>query len=180
MTILSARNVIAAILKRLTHRNANVQLYTLTLSESLSKNCGLPLHRELASKAFTAGLEKLITDRVRTRPLHWPNFRSPSNSMELIIFLQTTHDKVRNRALGLIEEWKYEFESNTELGIMEECYNNLKTKSSSLLISSSASRSRPWLTPVWQATNLTPPLSHLRWTLMTRLGEKRKRNFNGC
>ncbi|KAF9785151.1 hypothetical protein BJ322DRAFT_1124074 [Thelephora terrestris] len=98
-----ARNVIAAILKRLTHRNANVQLYTLTLAESLSKNCGLALHRELASKAFTAALEKLITDR-------------------------TTHDKVRNRALGLIEEWKYEFESNTELGIMEECYNNLKTK----------------------------------------------------
>lgn len=68
--IFSARNVIAAILKRLAHRNANVQLYTLTLAESLSKNCGLTLHRELASKAFTAGLEKLIMDRVRFTHRH--------------------------------------------------------------------------------------------------------------
>ena len=68
--IFSARNVIAAILKRLAHRNANVQLYTLTLAESLSKNCGLTLHRELASKAFTAGLEKLIMDRVRSAHHH--------------------------------------------------------------------------------------------------------------
>lgn len=71
----SAREVIAAILKRLTHRNANVQLYTLTLAESLSKNCGLSLHRELASKAFTAGLEKLITDRVRNVSFHRPDLR---------------------------------------------------------------------------------------------------------
>ena len=60
----------AAILKRLTHRNANVQLYTLTLTESLSKNCGLIINRELASKAFTAALEKLITDRVRSPQRH--------------------------------------------------------------------------------------------------------------
>jgi hypothetical protein len=66
--VLSGRNVIAAILKRLTHRSANVQLYTLSLAESLSKNCGLTLHRELASRAFTAGLEKLITDRVGATP----------------------------------------------------------------------------------------------------------------
>lgn len=74
--ILSARNVVAAILKRLTHRNANVQLYTLTLAESLSKNCGLTLHRELASKAFTAGLEKVITDRVRSSLRHRPDSRN--------------------------------------------------------------------------------------------------------
>ena len=61
----SARNVIAAILKRLTHRTANVQLYTLTLAESLTKNCGIAVHREIASRAFTAGLDRLITDRVR-------------------------------------------------------------------------------------------------------------------
>ena len=62
-----ARNVIAAILKRLTHRTSNVQLYTLTLAESLTKNCGIDVHREIASRAFTQGLEKLITDRVRRR-----------------------------------------------------------------------------------------------------------------
>jgi signal transducing adaptor molecule len=66
LTFASARNVIAAVLKRLAHRNPNVQLYSLTLTESLSKNCGKDLHSEIASRAFTQALERLITDRVRT------------------------------------------------------------------------------------------------------------------
>jgi hypothetical protein len=65
-TFASARNVIAAVLKRLAHRNPNVQLYSLTLTESLSKNCTKDLHSEIASRAFTQALERLITDRVRT------------------------------------------------------------------------------------------------------------------
>ena len=72
---LSARNVIAAILKRLAHRNPNVQLYSLALADSLSKNCTVELHREIASRAFTQALEKLITDRVRVL--------SPSHVLEL-------------------------------------------------------------------------------------------------
>ncbi|KAI0793793.1 hypothetical protein C8Q74DRAFT_1244809 [Fomes fomentarius] len=98
-----ARNVIAASLKRLTHRNPNVQLYTLTLVEALSKNCGLEIHREISSRAFTQGLEKLVTDR-------------------------TTHDRVRRRALNLVAIWSAEFENDTTLGLMEECYENLKNK----------------------------------------------------
>lgn len=58
----------AALLKRLAHRSPTVQLYSLSLVEALSKNCGEPLHRELASRSFTQGLEKLITDRVRKNP----------------------------------------------------------------------------------------------------------------
>ncbi|KAF8998603.1 hypothetical protein BDQ17DRAFT_1247500 [Cyathus striatus] len=98
-----ARQVIAALLKRLTHRNPNVQLYTLTLAESLSKNVGTKINREIASRAFTQGLEKIIIDR-------------------------NTHEKVRQRALQLIAEWTAEFESDPSLGIMEECYKNLKAK----------------------------------------------------
>lgn len=101
--VIRARNVIAAILKRLSHRNSNVQLYSLSLSESLSKNCGIELHRELASRAWTQALEKLITDR-------------------------NTHEKVKKRALVLIEQWTRDFENDSTLGIMEECYNSLKTK----------------------------------------------------
>lgn len=59
-----ARNVIAAILKRLAHRTSNVQLFALSLVEALQKNCGIEVHREMASKSFTQGMEKLITDRV--------------------------------------------------------------------------------------------------------------------
>ncbi|KAG9309911.1 hypothetical protein JVU11DRAFT_9943 [Chiua virens] len=98
-----ARNVIASVIKRLAHRSPNVQLYALSLAESLSKNCGIDLHRELASRAFTQALEKLITDR-------------------------TTHDKVRKRALNLVAVWTVEFERDPSLGVMEESYNNLKTK----------------------------------------------------
>ncbi|CDO72078.1 hypothetical protein BN946_scf184962.g21 [Trametes cinnabarina] len=98
-----ARGVIAAALKRLAHRNPNVQLYTLTLVEALSKNCGVEVHREIASRAFTQGLEKLVTDR-------------------------TTHDKVRKRVLNLVAVWTAEFEKDPTLGLMEECYENLKAR----------------------------------------------------
>ncbi|KAI0796115.1 hypothetical protein C8Q75DRAFT_710948 [Abortiporus biennis] len=98
-----ARNVIAAILKRLAHRNPNVQLYTLTLAEALTKNCGIEVHREVASRAFTQGLERIITDR-------------------------NTHDKVRKRTLALIAMWTTDFEKDTTLGIMEECLVSLKNK----------------------------------------------------
>jgi signal transducing adaptor molecule len=62
----SAHNVISAILKRLAHRNPNVQLYALSLAESLQKNVGIEINREIASKAFTQGLEKIIIDRVHS------------------------------------------------------------------------------------------------------------------
>lgn len=64
-----AHNVVAALLKRLTHRNPNVQLYALSLAEALGKNCSIELHRELASRAWTQGLERVITDRVSARTL---------------------------------------------------------------------------------------------------------------
>lgn len=64
MTMRSARNVVAAVLKRLTHRNPNVQLYALALVEALSKNCGHQVNREVASRSFTQGLERIVTDRV--------------------------------------------------------------------------------------------------------------------
>ncbi|KAG9077925.1 ESCRT-0 subunit protein hse1, partial [Ceratobasidium sp. 370] len=98
-----ARNVIAALLKRLTHRNANVQLYALSVAEALSKNCDITVHREMASKAFTQGLEKLATDR-------------------------NGHEKVKKRTLGLIKLWAGEFARDPQLGLMEECYSGLKAK----------------------------------------------------
>lgn len=74
---------------------------------------------------------------------HTPDFGYTRTQSDFTLSpFQTTHDKVRNRALALIEEWKYDFESNPELGIMEECYNNLKAKSPSLYILSSIFRSR--------------------------------------
>ncbi|KAG8750830.1 ESCRT-0 subunit protein hse1, partial [Ceratobasidium sp. 423] len=98
-----ARNVTAALLKRLTHRNANVQLYSLSVAEALSKNCDITVHREIASKAFTQGLEKLATDR-------------------------NGHDKVKKRTLALIKMWAGDLAYDPQLGLMEETYSNLKSK----------------------------------------------------
>jgi VHS domain len=65
-----SKDVVAAMIKRLAHRNANVQLYTLELANALSQNCGLPVHRELASKSFTDALLRLAADRVSLLDLH--------------------------------------------------------------------------------------------------------------
>jgi signal transducing adaptor molecule len=51
-------------IKRLAHRNANVQLYTIELANALSQNCGVSMHRELASRSFTDALLRLANDRV--------------------------------------------------------------------------------------------------------------------
>ncbi|KAJ4478859.1 hypothetical protein C8J55DRAFT_561221 [Lentinula edodes] len=98
-----ARLAVASLLKRLSHRNPNVQLYTLSLTDALSKNVGLTVNREIASRAFTGGLEKLVGDR-------------------------NTHEKVKKRVLALIKEWTEEWEDQEELGIMEECYEGLRKK----------------------------------------------------
>lgn len=104
-----SRQVIASLLKRLTHRNANVQLYALALAEALSKNCSIELHRELSSKSFTTGLDRLITDR-------------------------TTHAKVQKRALGLVAMWTASFESDPSFsedpaaGVMQDLFDSLKAR----------------------------------------------------
>lgn len=77
-----AKDVVASMIKRLAHRNANVQLYTLEvisnrtanqvhaadalsqLANSLSQNCGPTMHRELASRSFTDAILRLASDRV--------------------------------------------------------------------------------------------------------------------
>lgn len=56
--------MVSSMMKRLLNRNANVQIYTLELANALSQNCGLPVHRELASKSFTDALLRLAGDRV--------------------------------------------------------------------------------------------------------------------
>ena len=103
-----------------------MQLYALALTESLSKNCGAVINREIASRAFTQGLEKLVTDRVSAvldaLPVDFPALS------DVAISSQNSHDKVRKRALSMILIWTTEFENDESLGVMEDCYNSLKGK----------------------------------------------------
>ncbi|KZP01759.1 hypothetical protein CALVIDRAFT_17385 [Calocera viscosa TUFC12733] len=99
-----AQEVVAALLKRLAHRNANVQLYSLSLADSLVKNCKVDLRREIASKSFMAGVERIVLDR-------------------------TTHDKVRKKALFYIKEWLETYTNADENSAMiDETFKKLKDK----------------------------------------------------
>ncbi|KAF2173036.1 hypothetical protein M409DRAFT_16986 [Zasmidium cellare ATCC 36951] len=98
----------ASLIKRLAHRNANVQLYTLELANALSQNCGPPLHRELASKAFTDALLRLAADR-------------------------NTHGQVKQKILERMGTWTEEFRSSPELGIMEQAYLKLRQQQPGLM-----------------------------------------------
>ncbi|KAJ5928974.1 hypothetical protein N7466_007930 [Penicillium verhagenii] len=102
-----AKEAVAAMIKRMAHRNANVQLYTLELGNALSQNCGLKIHRELASRSFTDALLRLASDR-------------------------NTHQQVKSKILERMEEWTEMFASNPDFGIMEQAYMKLKTSNPNL------------------------------------------------
>jgi len=94
-------------IKRLAHRNANVQLYTLELANALSQNCGMKMHKELASRSFTEALLRLAADR-------------------------NTHQQVRAKILERMAEWSEMFNKDPDLGIMEQAYQRLKSQNPNL------------------------------------------------
>ncbi|KAK3700899.1 ESCRT-0 subunit protein hse1 [Vermiconidia calcicola] len=102
------QQAVSSLIKRLAHRNANVQLYTLELANALSQNCGSPLHRELASKAFTDALLRLASDR-------------------------NTHAQVKQKVLERMSAWTEDFGRNPELGIMEQAYQKLRVQQPGLM-----------------------------------------------
>ncbi|RAL16286.1 ESCRT-0 subunit protein HSE1 [Aspergillus homomorphus CBS 101889] len=102
-----AKDAVAALIKRLAHRNANVQLYTLELANALAQNCGPKIHRELASRSFTDALLRLAGDR-------------------------NTHQQVKAKILERMQEWTEMFASNPDFGIMEQAYMKLKTQNPNL------------------------------------------------
>ncbi|MCJ1441910.1 MAG: ESCRT-0 subunit protein hse1 [Stictis urceolatum] len=101
------KEVVGALIKRLAHRNANVQLYTLELANSLAQNCGIQVHRELASRSFTDAMLRLAGDR-------------------------TTHQQVKAKILERMAEWTEMFAKDPDLGIMEGAYMKLKTQNPNL------------------------------------------------
>ncbi|MCJ1406282.1 ESCRT-0 subunit protein hse1 [Ptychographa xylographoides] len=101
------KDVVSSMIKRLAHRNANVQLYTLELANALSQNCGPKVHRELASRSFTDALLRLASDR-------------------------NTHQQVKAKILEHMAEWAEMFSRDPDLGIMEQAYMKLKSQNPNL------------------------------------------------
>ncbi|KAF1976920.1 hypothetical protein BU23DRAFT_15387 [Bimuria novae-zelandiae CBS 107.79] len=102
-----AKDAVAAMIKRLAHRNANVQLYTLELANALSQNCGIQMHKELASRSFTDALLRLAADR-------------------------NTHQQVKAKILERMAEWSEMFAKDPDLGIMQGAYERLKSQNPNL------------------------------------------------
>lgn len=102
-----AQQAVQAMIRRLAHRNANVQLYTLELANALSQNCGIKMHKELASRSFTEALLRLANDR-------------------------NTHQQVKAKILERMSEWSDMFSRDPDLGIMQGAYNKLKSQSTFL------------------------------------------------
>ncbi|PHH75347.1 hypothetical protein CDD83_4412 [Cordyceps sp. RAO-2017] len=101
------KEAVQSMIKRLAHRNANVQLYTLELAHALCQNCGKPVHREVSSRAFTDALLKLANDR-------------------------TTHAQVKAKILEKMKDWSDMFSRDAELGIMYDAYFRLKQSNPTL------------------------------------------------
>lgn len=96
-----ARKCIAAIQKRVVHRNANVQLYAITLTDTLSKNCGDAIHHEIASRAFMHTLSKVVRDT-------------------------STHNLVKQRILRTLLSWRDEYKHDDTLGLVADTVNDLR------------------------------------------------------
>lgn len=111
-----AKDAVLSMIKRLAHRNANVHLYTLELANSLTQNCGIKFHRELASRAFTDALLRLTADR-------------------------NTHHQVKTKILECMKEWSEMFK-DPDLGIMRDQYLELKSQNPHLQPPSAPSKSR--------------------------------------
>ncbi|KAJ1677946.1 ESCRT-0 subunit protein hse1, partial [Spiromyces aspiralis] len=114
-----AHEYFKAINKRMLHRNANVLLYTLSVSalipkykpkecrnalvDALVKNCSEYAKPEVASRAFTTTLVRVLNDK-------------------------GIHEEVKTRILGYIQQWAFEFRQESNLSLMEETYRKLRSE----------------------------------------------------
>ncbi|ORY52680.1 hypothetical protein BCR33DRAFT_675530 [Rhizoclosmatium globosum] len=96
-----ARETVAAIAKRVAHKNANVSLFALTLANCLVQNCPLSVHREVSSRVLVDALVRQL-------------------------MASSVHRAVRMRIAELIQTWAGIFKGRQELGYLVDTYNQLK------------------------------------------------------
>ncbi|KAI9015158.1 hypothetical protein BC832DRAFT_192537 [Gaertneriomyces semiglobifer] len=94
---LSALNTIVS---RLSHKNVNVILYTLTLSNSLITTCVPAVKREFSSRLFVDALVRLVEGK-------------------------GTHEAVKGRVLELMQQWVEDY-NDDDGGYLKETFERLK------------------------------------------------------
>lgn len=80
-----SKYAVTQIKKKMFSPNPHTALYALMVLESVVKNCGAPVHEEIANKANC----EIYAQLVQT----------------------TTHENVRSKMLELIQTWSYAFRS---------------------------------------------------------------------
>ncbi|KAJ1653636.1 Vacuolar protein-sorting-associated protein 27 [Dispira simplex] len=99
-----AKDAAKALRRRISHRNPNVQLLALNLTDMVVKNGGAPFLMELASREFMDDLVSL---------LHAP---------------QSLHHEVQRLLLTLIQRWAVLLRSKPEYTYPDQAYNRLKAE----------------------------------------------------
>nr|KAJ3420661.1 Vacuolar protein-sorting-associated protein 27 [Polyrhizophydium stewartii] len=97
-----AKTAIAALKRRINHKNPNVQLLALKLTDTCVKNSGHHFLQEVASREFV------------------------DNLISLARSLTGTNTEVKQKAFALIQTWGIAFKSKLDLGYMCEMYEVLK------------------------------------------------------
>ncbi|PWN39196.1 hypothetical protein IE81DRAFT_350381 [Ceraceosorus guamensis] len=113
-----ARDVVASLSRRIQHKSANVQLFSLTLCDSLCKNVGADAKRELAGKGFLDQIKRLLKDA-------------------------TAHMVVKQKTWRLLNEWNTEWGNREEGGLLSETLQSLRGQGISFDVQQPAAPPKP-------------------------------------
>ncbi|CAG0903278.1 unnamed protein product, partial [Darwinula stevensoni] len=91
-----------ALKKKLHDKNPHVHLFSLQVLESWMKNCGGPIHEEVATRAFMDELQELFHD--------------------------SNNEKVRSKILELVQVWAYAFRNEPRYKIFQDRVFALKAQ----------------------------------------------------
>lgn len=126
------KDAIKSIKKRMVHKNPNVALHALVLLEMVVKNCGQPIHKEVATAPFMKDFRGLIEGSPRG---------------------------VKVKALEMIQTWGLAFRDQPGFRVIPDTYNILRmeVRPFFLLLSSSSSQvSSPLLFYLFGSTPIFP------------------------
>ncbi|XP_064462883.1 hepatocyte growth factor-regulated tyrosine kinase substrate-like isoform X3 [Ornithodoros turicata] len=93
---------ISAVKKRLYTRNPHVTLFALQVLESCVKNCGAPVHNEIATKQFMEELRDLVK--------------------------ANTNEAVRDKVLELLQAWAHAFRNDPNYRSVQDTLNLMKVE----------------------------------------------------
>nr|CAG4640827.1 EOG090X05AE [Eulimnadia texana] len=93
---------IAAIKKKFYHPNPHVSLYALHVLESVVKNCGSPIHDEIATKSFMEEMRELVR--------------------------KCGNDNMRTKILELLQTWGFAFRNSPKYRIVQDTVNIMKAE----------------------------------------------------